>query len=72
MDGWLQAVCAEPAVLVTVAIVGLLTPGSGALLRELTAALGPDVSFSAPDAFAIVGMDCANPPIPEGFPFREA
>jgi branched-chain amino acid transport system substrate-binding protein len=37
----------------SVAIVGYLTPGSAALLRELRAALGPGVSISAPDAFLI-------------------
>jgi branched-chain amino acid transport system substrate-binding protein len=36
----------------SVAIVGDLTPGTGALLRELRASLGPRVSISATDAFA--------------------
>jgi branched-chain amino acid transport system substrate-binding protein len=35
----------------SVAIVGLLTPRTGALIRELRSALGPDVALSAPDAF---------------------
>jgi DNA-binding SARP family transcriptional activator/ABC-type branched-subunit amino acid transport system substrate-binding protein/streptogramin lyase len=35
----------------SVAIVGLLTPGTGAMIRELRSALGPDVALSAPDAF---------------------
>jgi DNA-binding SARP family transcriptional activator/ABC-type branched-subunit amino acid transport system substrate-binding protein/DNA-binding beta-propeller fold protein YncE len=37
----------------SVAIVGLLTPGTGAMVRELRAALGKNVSISAPDAFAL-------------------
>jgi DNA-binding SARP family transcriptional activator/ABC-type branched-subunit amino acid transport system substrate-binding protein/DNA-binding beta-propeller fold protein YncE len=36
-----------------VAIVGILTPATGALIRELRAALGPEVALSAPDAFAL-------------------
>ena len=36
----------------SVAIVGYLTPGTGALLRDLRASLGPRVSISATDAFA--------------------
>ena len=35
----------------SVAIVGLLNPGTGALLRELRAALGRQVPVSAPDGF---------------------
>lgn len=35
----------------SVAIVGLLVPGTGTMIRELRAALGPDVALSAPDAF---------------------
>lgn len=35
----------------SVAIVGLLMPGTGTMIRELRAALGPDVALSAPDAF---------------------
>jgi len=35
----------------SVAIVGILTPGTGALIRELRAALGRQVSVSAPDGF---------------------
>ena len=38
----------------TVAIVGLLTPGSGTLLRQLRDALGPDVALVAPDDFAVL------------------
>jgi DNA-binding SARP family transcriptional activator/ABC-type branched-subunit amino acid transport system substrate-binding protein/streptogramin lyase len=37
----------------SVAIVGLLTPGTARMLRQLRAALGPDVSVSAPDAFQL-------------------
>jgi len=37
----------------SVVINGLLTPTTGALIRELRAALGPDVALSAPDAFAL-------------------
>jgi branched-chain amino acid transport system substrate-binding protein len=37
----------------SVAIVGLLTPGTGRLIHELRAALGPKVALSAPDAFAL-------------------
>jgi ABC-type branched-subunit amino acid transport system substrate-binding protein len=37
----------------SVAIVGLLTPRTAALVRQLRAALGPDVSMSAPDAFQL-------------------
>jgi DNA-binding SARP family transcriptional activator/ABC-type branched-subunit amino acid transport system substrate-binding protein/streptogramin lyase len=35
----------------SVAIVGLLTPGTGTMIRELRSALAPDVALSAPDAF---------------------
>ncbi|MBA2293676.1 MAG: ABC transporter substrate-binding protein, partial [Actinobacteria bacterium] len=35
----------------SVAIVGLLVPGTGTMIRELRAALGPEVAISAPDAF---------------------
>jgi DNA-binding SARP family transcriptional activator/ABC-type branched-subunit amino acid transport system substrate-binding protein/streptogramin lyase len=35
----------------SVAIVGLLVPGTGTMIRELRAALGPEVALSAPDAF---------------------
>jgi DNA-binding SARP family transcriptional activator/ABC-type branched-subunit amino acid transport system substrate-binding protein/DNA-binding beta-propeller fold protein YncE len=35
----------------SVAIVGILTPETGALIRELRAALGRHVSLTAPDAF---------------------
>jgi DNA-binding SARP family transcriptional activator/ABC-type branched-subunit amino acid transport system substrate-binding protein/DNA-binding beta-propeller fold protein YncE len=34
-----------------VTIVGILTTGTGALIRELRSALGPDVSLSGPDGF---------------------
>jgi branched-chain amino acid transport system substrate-binding protein len=37
----------------SVAIVGILTPGSAALLRELRAALGPEVAISATDGFEL-------------------
>jgi DNA-binding SARP family transcriptional activator/ABC-type branched-subunit amino acid transport system substrate-binding protein/DNA-binding beta-propeller fold protein YncE len=37
----------------SVAIVGLLVPGTGAMVRELREALGENVSISAPDAFAL-------------------
>jgi branched-chain amino acid transport system substrate-binding protein len=37
----------------SVAVVGILTPASGALLRELRAALGPGVSISAADGFGV-------------------
>jgi len=60
----------------SVAIVGLLTPETGDLIRELRAALGRGVSLSAPDDFyapealrklageAAEGMYVANPGIP--------
>src|SRR5262249_7137937 len=35
----------------SVAIVGLLTPGTGALIRELRSALGRQVAVSGPDGF---------------------
>jgi ABC-type branched-subunit amino acid transport system substrate-binding protein len=35
----------------SVAIVGMLTPGTGVMLRELRSALGSQVSVSAPDGF---------------------
>ena len=37
----------------SVAVVGLLTPGTGTMVRELRGALGEHVSISAPDAFAL-------------------
>ena len=37
----------------SVAIVGLLTPATGTMIRELRAALGAKVSLSAPDAFSL-------------------
>jgi branched-chain amino acid transport system substrate-binding protein len=37
----------------SVAIVGLLTPASGALIRELREALGPGVAISTPDGFGL-------------------
>ena len=39
----------------SVAIVGLLVPGTGTMVRELRGALGENVSISAPDAFALTG-----------------
>jgi DNA-binding SARP family transcriptional activator/ABC-type branched-subunit amino acid transport system substrate-binding protein/streptogramin lyase len=38
-----------------VAVVGILTPSTGTLIRQLRAALGPDVSLSGPDGFALPG-----------------
>ena len=40
----------------SVAIVGLLTPGTATMIRELRAALGPKASISAPDAFQLDGL----------------
>ncbi len=37
----------------SVAIVGLLVPGTGTMVRELRGALGENVSISGPDAFAL-------------------
>jgi DNA-binding SARP family transcriptional activator/ABC-type branched-subunit amino acid transport system substrate-binding protein/DNA-binding beta-propeller fold protein YncE len=37
----------------SVAIVGILTPGSAAMLRQLRRALGPEVAISAPDGFEL-------------------
>jgi DNA-binding SARP family transcriptional activator/ABC-type branched-subunit amino acid transport system substrate-binding protein len=50
----------------SIAIVGYLTPGSAQLLRELRAALGPDVSISAPDAFMSPSDIAALGPVVEG------
>jgi DNA-binding SARP family transcriptional activator/ABC-type branched-subunit amino acid transport system substrate-binding protein/DNA-binding beta-propeller fold protein YncE len=45
-----EAVASRPE---SVAIVGILTPGSAALLRQLRRALGPEVAISAPDGFEL-------------------
>jgi DNA-binding SARP family transcriptional activator/ABC-type branched-subunit amino acid transport system substrate-binding protein/streptogramin lyase len=50
----------------SVAIVGLLTVGSAAMLKELRAAIGPDVSISTPDAFQLNDLFTLAGPAAEG------
>jgi branched-chain amino acid transport system substrate-binding protein len=50
----------------SVAIVGLLTVGSAAMVRELRAAIGPDVSISTPDAFQLNDLFTLAGPAAEG------
>jgi DNA-binding SARP family transcriptional activator/ABC-type branched-subunit amino acid transport system substrate-binding protein len=50
----------------SVAIVGLLSPGSARMLRQLRAELGPDVSVSAPDGFQLNDLFTLVGPAAEG------
>jgi DNA-binding SARP family transcriptional activator/ABC-type branched-subunit amino acid transport system substrate-binding protein/streptogramin lyase len=50
----------------SVAIVGLLTVRSAAMVRELRAAIGPNVSISTPDAFQLNDLFTLAGPAAEG------
>jgi DNA-binding SARP family transcriptional activator/ABC-type branched-subunit amino acid transport system substrate-binding protein/streptogramin lyase len=50
----------------SVAIVGLLTPTTARLIRQVRAAVGPDVSVSTPDAFQLDDLFKLTGPAAEG------